>query len=108
MIEVNQTGSSDPLTFDVSVSDLAGATRHRVSMRASLFSHLAGDRAATPEEVVAAAFCFMLDREPKEAILGEFDLSVIKRYFPEFDAELPKYLDQRACAGEQHDRGDCG
>ena len=28
---------------------------------------------------------FLLAREPKESILKTFDLSVIKRYFPEYD-----------------------
>ena len=37
-------------------------------------------------------FRFLLDREPKEAILARFDISVIGRYFPEFGAELPAYL----------------
>jgi hypothetical protein len=36
----------------------------------------------------------LLDREPKEAILSRFDVSVISRYFPEFERELPRYLSQ--------------
>ena len=35
---------------------------------------------------------FLLDREPKESILGAFDMGVIRRYFPEFDDALPGYL----------------
>jgi len=35
---------------------------------------------------------FLLDREPKESILGAFDISVIRRYFPEFDEAFPAYL----------------
>jgi len=35
---------------------------------------------------------FVLDREPKEAILGAFDIAVIRRYFPEFDEAFPAYL----------------
>jgi hypothetical protein len=31
----------------------------------------------------------LLDREPKESILGRFDAMVISRYFPEFERELP-------------------
>jgi hypothetical protein len=34
----------------------------------------------------------LLDREPKEQILAQFDVSVISLYFPEFERELPKYL----------------
>jgi hypothetical protein len=42
---------------------------------------------------VRAAFAFLLDREPKEAILARFDVAVISRYFPEFERELPRYLE---------------
>jgi hypothetical protein len=46
----------------------------------------------TPERCIEAAFRFLLDREPKESILGRFDVTVISRYFPEFERELPRYL----------------
>ncbi|MGA7544342.1 MAG: hypothetical protein WBW08_00720 [Methyloceanibacter sp.] len=42
----------------------------------------------TPERCLEAAFRFILDREPKESILGRFDVTVIQRYFPEFEQEL--------------------
>ena len=41
---------------------------------------------------------FLLDREPKESILGAFDISAIRRYFPEFDKAFPAYL---ARAGDE-------
>ena len=47
---------------------------------------------APPERCLEAAFRFLLDREPKESILGRFDVTVISRYFPEFERELPHYL----------------
>ena len=37
---------------------------------------------------------FLLDREPKESILGAFDINVVRRYFPEFDKAFPAYLAQ--------------
>ena len=43
-----------------------------------------------PSKVVEKAFKFLLQREPASAILTKFDCSVIRRYFPEVDAELPK------------------
>jgi hypothetical protein len=48
----------------------------------------------TPERCLEAAFRFLLDREPKESILSRFDVTVISRYFPEFERELPRYLAQ--------------
>jgi hypothetical protein len=43
-----------------------------------------------PSRVVEKAFKFLLEREPASAILNKFDCSLIRRYFPEVDAELPK------------------
>jgi hypothetical protein len=53
-----------------------------------------GWRAHAPEDCVEAAFRFLLDREPNESILSRFDVTVISRYFPEFERELPRYLSQ--------------
>jgi hypothetical protein len=61
-----------------------------VTLSAADFTRLGGG--ATPERTVEAAFRFLLDREPKESILSRFDLSVIARYFPEFERELRRYL----------------
>jgi hypothetical protein len=52
---------------------------------------LAGQR-ASPEELVAESFRFLLAREPKESILRSFDLMVIGRYFPEYEREIGKHL----------------
>ncbi len=46
----------------------------------------------TPERCLEAAFGFLLDREPKESIIGRFNVTLISRYFPEFERELPRYL----------------
>jgi hypothetical protein len=48
----------------------------------------------TPERCLDAAFRFLLDRESKESILGRYDVTVISRYLPEFERELPRYLSQ--------------
>ena len=37
------------------------------------------------EELVRRSFEFLLEREPKESILSRFDLTVISRYFPEYE-----------------------
>lgn len=93
MIEVTQMASSDPLEFDVLVSDRKGETRHRVTMGLEACQRLTGGK-CSPEYCVDAAFRFLLDREPKEAILAHFDVTVISHYFPEFEKELPRYIVQ--------------
>jgi hypothetical protein len=93
MIQVRRTGDGDPLGFDVVVREGKGETRHQVTMSRAVCERLtAGEH--TPEACLEAAFRFLLDREPKESILGRFDVTVISRYFPEFERELPRYLAQ--------------
>jgi hypothetical protein len=91
MIEVNGTSEGDPLEFDVVVREGKGESRHRVTMTRATWQRLTSGKQA-PERCVEAAFRFLLDREPKESILARFDVTVIARYFPEFERELPCYL----------------
>ncbi|RIA56857.1 hypothetical protein [Dichotomicrobium thermohalophilum] len=94
MISVKQL-SDDPLTFDVTVAEDASETRHHVTMAREDFARLSrGD--TTPDQIIEAAFQFLLDREPKESILARFDVSVISRYFPEFERELSRYLGDKS------------
>jgi hypothetical protein len=93
MIEVVRDGDREPMQFDVTVKDEKSESRHRVTMAAQTFERLSAGR-HTPEACIEAAFRFLLDREPKESILQSFDVTVIDRYFPEFERELPVYLRQ--------------
>ena len=95
MIEVRQIDKGDPASFDVIVREGNGETRHRVTMSDDIYRRLSpGDHPR--ERCVEAAFRFLLDREAKEQILARFDITVISRYFPEFERELPQYLPGRS------------
>jgi hypothetical protein len=98
MIEVRQTGHSDPLTFDVVIRESGNETRHQVTMSKADHDRLTNG-SCPPEHCVQAAFRFLLDREPKEAILSRFDVNVISRYFPDFETKLPRYLSGGSSAG---------
>jgi len=91
MIEVRRIGEGDPFEFQVVVREGRGESRHQVTMARDTCDRLTGGK-HTPERCLEAAFRFLLEREPKESILGRFDLTVISRYFPEFEQELPRYL----------------
>jgi hypothetical protein len=93
MIEVRRTREGDPLEFEVVVREGKGETRHNVTMAQTTCNRLSAGK-HTPEMCLEAAFRFLLDREPKESILRRFDVTVISRYFPEFERELPRYLAQ--------------
>lgn len=90
MIDVKLIGSGEPMEFEVTVRDGTGDTHHRVTLAQAEARRLAADD--PPDRCVAAAFRFLLDREAKEQILRRFDLSVIRRYFPDFEQQLPAYL----------------
>jgi hypothetical protein len=66
-------------------------TQHRVRLSAAALHRFGGGN-ATPEELLEASFRFLLDREPNTAILSEFELSLICRYFPEYEREIARYL----------------
>ena len=68
--------------YRVLVSDDTGSSTHMVTVMPSDVWHYAPG--ATPEELLEAAFAFLLAREPRSAILGRFELPVIEQYFPEF------------------------
>jgi hypothetical protein len=91
MIVVRRVAEGDPLEFEVVVRDATGESRHHVTMSRALCKRLTAGK-HTPEHCLDAAFRFLLDREPKESILGQFDAKVISSYFPEFERELARYL----------------
>ncbi len=91
VIEVEQLGGDDPMRFLVTVQEADGTSRHQVTMAQSDYRRLSAGR-ASPEELVRAAFGFLLEREPKEAILSRFEIMVIARYFPEFTHAFPACL----------------
>lgn len=85
-ITVTRTGDGDPMRFDVSVLQDGSSTDHRVTLTGPDLARLGSGR--DPEDLVRACFGFLLEREPKESILPSFDISVIGRYFPEFEREI--------------------
>ena len=93
MIEVRRIKDGEPLEFDVVIREPKGETRHRVTMDQETCQRLTAGR-HSPERCLEASFRFLLDREPKDSILSRFDITVIARYFPEFERELPSYLSQ--------------
>jgi hypothetical protein len=76
----------------VTIQDGRSTTQHQVSLSEADYQRLAGGKGASPQELVTASFRFLLEREPKESILRSFDLTVISRYFPEYEREIQKRL----------------
>ena len=85
-IDVKKTSNS---TFHVQVAETGSWTIHDVTVNPADYARLTGGK-IEPEELVRRSFEFLLEREPKESILSHFDLSVIARYFPEFEGEIKR------------------
>jgi glycine/D-amino acid oxidase-like deaminating enzyme len=68
---------------EVTVYEGGSWTRHVVRLSGHDLERWARGRSA--EDLVRDSFAFLLQREPKESILKEFDLSIIKRYFPDYE-----------------------
>ena len=87
-IKVEQLGDGE---FRVRVIEGASESAHRVTLRPEDYNRLAAGK-AEPKELVRRSFEFLLENEPKESILARFDLSVIGRYFPQFEREIKRRL----------------
>lgn len=91
-IEVGQeTENAASWSYDVTVFDAGRTHRHTVTLSYQDYDLWCRGR-VSPSRVVEAAFKFLLRNEPAEQILEKFDCSVIRRYFADVDAELPKLL----------------
>ena len=87
-IEVEEVDASH---FRVRVIQAGSQSTHQVTLDPKDYARFA-PATAEPEELIRKSFEFLLEREPKESILGRFDLSVIARYFPEYELEIKKRL----------------
>ncbi len=76
--------------FEVRVQEGKGETRHEVTVSEKDLTRFGGGD--DPAALVEASFRFLLEREPKESILGRFELNVIARYFPEYPDEIARRL----------------
>ena len=80
--------------FRVRVSDGKRETTHAVTLKPADYQRIACGK-VEPAQLVRMAFEFLLENEPKESILGRFDLPLIGRYFPNFEAEMRRRLANR-------------
>lgn len=77
-------------TYRVTIDEAGSVSSHEVTVWPSDIERYAPG--ATPEELLHASFEFLLEREPKEAILKRFELPLIERYFPEYRATIAAAL----------------
>ena len=92
IIEIkNETEGKNSWGYEVCVKENGCSHDYKVTLSWSDYDLWSHGRVA-PEKVVQAAFKYLLAQEPASSILPKFDCSLIRRYFPEADAELPKMI----------------
>jgi hypothetical protein len=74
----------------VVLGDDAEASTHEVSVDRDTLDDLAPG--TPPEELVRASFEFLLEREPREAIMRSFELPIIGRFFGDYRDEISRRL----------------
>jgi hypothetical protein len=86
MVDVHAEVRGDAWLCDVTVDQSGRRTRHAVTVRrADLERWADGSEREDVENLVARSFDFLLEREAPSAILATFELSVIQRYFSDYD-----------------------
>ncbi|HXA56885.1 MAG TPA: hypothetical protein VNU84_05575 [Candidatus Acidoferrum sp.] len=90
-IEVKKSTDGE---FDVRVIEGKSESSHRVTLKEADYTRLAEGKLPR-EELIRRSFEFLLEHESKESILASFDLTVISRYFPQYEREINERLSDR-------------
>jgi hypothetical protein len=86
-----ETEGPNQWVYEVTVFDAGRRHAYRVTLGWSDYDLWSHGRVA-PQKVVEAVFAFLLRHEPAADILPRFDCSLVRRYFPEIDRELPTMI----------------
>lgn len=76
--------------FEVTVESRT-TTTHTVTVPQEYYQKLTGGK-VDPETLVEKSFEFLLQRESNTSILRSFELTVISRYFPEYEGLIPNMI----------------
>jgi hypothetical protein len=85
-IEIKKLKEFPQSKFEVTVHGKR-VTKHEVSVTREYYEKLTAG-VVSAEKLLETSFAFLLAREPNTSILSAFDLTVISRYFPEYEREI--------------------
>jgi hypothetical protein len=86
-IEVDCPPANEGWACRVRIPSGSANAEHTVRVHLSDLDDLAPGT-TDPTRLVEESFGFLLEREPPESILRDFDLRTISRYFPEYENEI--------------------
>jgi len=87
VISVTASGHS---RYHVTIEEGTTRSEHEVTVTPDDIARYAPGTPA--QTLLKASFEFLLEREPKEAILSRFTLPTIERYFPDYPAKIRELL----------------
>jgi len=76
--------------FLITIEEQNGRSKHTVILDDGYYQNLT-DKKISKEELVRMSLVFLLQRESKESILSEFNLKIIKKYFPEYENKIKHF-----------------
>lgn len=63
------------------------ANNYTVRVDEEIYERLTGGL-SSPGQLVEETFKFLLEREPKDSIMSNFDLDIVSQYFPDYESEI--------------------
>ena len=79
--------NENPKKYLVTISEDSSKTSHQVTLSDEYYQRLTGGLRSR-EDFIKASFEFLLEREERGAILANFDISEIQKYFPEYESVI--------------------
>jgi len=83
----DQTKTPTGWQFTITLGTSPNTTSHLVTLDNDYWQRITNEEIAPPE-LITKSFQFLLEREPKESILPQFDLPLINHYFPEYEQTI--------------------
>ena len=84
---MNKVKKRNEQEFLVTVEEESSESEHTVYIDNEYYQKLT-DGEVYKKELIRKSFQFLLGRESKESILSEFNLRIIKNYFPEYEEKI--------------------
>ena len=92
-IVVREVKSGEELfEYEVEVRESGSTSLYAVAVQREDYEKLTAGGRVSPEVLVEKSFEFLLEREPKESILKNFNLNIISHYFREYPSKIKDYF----------------
>lgn len=99
MANIDVTPAGNDL-YRVEITDDQGMSSHEVTIPDGYADEL-GAGGVPHTDLVFESIRFLLEREPKEQIMGRFELPVIARYFPDYEDTIGDRVSSAGDRGQQ-------